>query len=422
MTENDVIRFCRDLLRIDTSNFGDGTGPGERTAAEYVADRLAEAGLPVDIIEPAHGRANVIARWAGRDDRLAPLLVHGHIDVAPSVPEDWTHHPLSGEVADGCLWGRGAMDMKSFIATVLAVVQARRSSGRPPARDIVLAFAADEEGGGQAGARWLVERRPALFEGCLEAVSGMGGHSVTLRNGRRLYLIGTGQKGMVRLRVTFNGGGAAAGQAAPDVRPQVEELAAAVARHQFPVRLTPSVRQLLEMLAAETGDSFDPADPAPLLANLGTVERVVAASLRHTVELAEPHTGEAVEIEGRYLPGLAREFLQKVDELIGPDADVEIARRKAALETVFSGSLVEAMEASLLAEDPQACAAPYLHPTGTAAAASFSRLGMRSYRFLPLRLPAGFDPVGMSHGVDERVPVDGLRFGVRVLDRFFDLC
>ncbi|MFD0853271.1 M20/M25/M40 family metallo-hydrolase, partial [Actinomadura adrarensis] len=141
--EDDAVAFCHDLLRIDTSNYGDDDGPGERSAAEYVATVLTEAGLDVELIEPRRGRTTVMARWAGRDPTRSGLLVHAHTDVVPAEPGDWRHHPFSGELADGCLWGRGAVDMKYFVAQVLAVVGARQREERPPARDVVLAFVAD---------------------------------------------------------------------------------------------------------------------------------------------------------------------------------------------------------------------------------------------------------------------------------------
>ena len=168
--EDEVVDLCRDLIRIDSSNYGDHSGPGERAAAEYVAEKLAEVGLEPQIFESHPGRASTVARIAGEDPSRPALLIHGHTDVVPANADDWTHHPFSGEVADGCVWGRGAVDMKDMDAMTLAVVRDRLRSGRRPPRDVVLAFLADEEAGGVFGARHLVDNHPDLFEGVTEAV------------------------------------------------------------------------------------------------------------------------------------------------------------------------------------------------------------------------------------------------------------
>ena len=171
----EVVTICRDLLRIDSSNFGDNTGPGERKAAELVAGLLSEVGLDVEFLESAPGRASLVARLEGTDRGRPALLVHGHLDVVPASAEDWQVHPFSGEERDGCLWGRGAVDMKDMDAMMIASVRDLVRAGIRPPRDLVVAFIADEEAGGEYGARWLVETRPDLFEGVNEAVSEVGG-------------------------------------------------------------------------------------------------------------------------------------------------------------------------------------------------------------------------------------------------------
>src|SRR3954452_6455275 len=201
----EVVDLCRDLIRIDTSNYGDHSGPGERKAAEYVAEKLAEVGLEPQIFESHPGRASTVARIAGEDPSRPALLIHGHTDVVPANAQDWTHDPFSGEVADGCVWGRGAVDMKDMDAMPLAVVRDRLRSGRRPPRDIVLAFLADEEAGGTFGARYLVDHHPDLFEGVTEAISEVGGFSFTVNEQLRLYLIETAQKGMHWMKLTVDG-------------------------------------------------------------------------------------------------------------------------------------------------------------------------------------------------------------------------
>lgn len=171
--EDEVVDLCRDLIRIDTSNYGDHSGPGERKAAEWVAEKLAEVGLEPQIFESHKGRASTVARIEEDPSRPA-LLIHGHTDVVPANAADWTYDPFAGEIADGCVWGRGAVDMKDMDAMTLAVVRDRMRSGRKPPRDIVLAFLADEEAGGTYGARHLVDKHPGLFEGVTEAIGEVG--------------------------------------------------------------------------------------------------------------------------------------------------------------------------------------------------------------------------------------------------------
>src|SRR3712207_4389941 len=180
--QDEVAELLSDLIRIDTTNTGDtATGKGERAAAEWVAGKIDEVGIDSVIHESEPGRASVVARIEGSDPSRPALLVHGHLDVVPADPAEWTVHPFSGERRDGFVWGRGAVDMKDMDAMVLALVREWARTGRRPPRDVVLAFVADEEAGGGLGARWLVDNRPELFDGCTEAISEVGGFSVTVR-------------------------------------------------------------------------------------------------------------------------------------------------------------------------------------------------------------------------------------------------
>ena len=202
--EEEVAGICRDLIRIDTTNLGDHSGPGERAAAEYVAGLLSEVGAEPVVLESHPRRASVVARIPGEDPSRPPLLIHGHLDVVPAHAPDWRHDPFSGELADGCVWGRGAVDMKDMDAMMLAVVRQRLREGRRPARDIVLAFPADEEAGGTWGARYLVDNHRDLFEGVTEAIGEVGGFSLTLGS-QRLYLLQAAEKGLAWMRLTARG-------------------------------------------------------------------------------------------------------------------------------------------------------------------------------------------------------------------------
>ncbi|WP_186779411.1 M20/M25/M40 family metallo-hydrolase [Streptomyces salinarius] len=427
--EDEVVDLCRELIRIDTSNYGDHSGPGERKAAEYVAEKLAEVGLEPKIFESHPGRASTVARIEGEDPSRPALLIHGHTDVVPANADDWTHHPFSGEVADGCVWGRGAVDMKDMDAMTLAVVRDRLRSGRKPPRDIVLAFLADEEAGGTYGARHLVDHHPDLFEGVTEAISEVGGFSFTVNEQRRLYLIQTAEKGIHWMKLTVAG---TAGHGSMIHRDNaITELSEAVARlgrHKFPVRVTKTTRAFLDELGDALGTELDPEDMEGTIARLGGIAKLIGATLSNTANPTQLGAGYKVNvipgeatahIDGRYLPGYEEEFLADLDRILGPHVRREDVHANKAVETTFDGALVDAMQSALVAEDPAAKAIPYMLSGGTDAK-SFDDLGIRGFGFAPLKLPPELDFAGMFHGVDERVPVEGLRFGVRVLDRFID--
>jgi len=421
-----VVECTSELIGIDTTNAGDDSGPGERKAAEYVAERLAAAGLEPTIVESRPGRANVLARWEGADPDLAPLLLHGHLDVVPAEADDWHFPPFAGEVDDGWVHGRGAIDMKDFDAMILSVVRARRAAGAAPRRPVVIAFTADEESGSGYGAHWLVDEHREWFADCTEAIGEVGGWSATVGD-RRLYLIETGEKGLAWMRLSTRGAAGHGSMRHPDNA--VTALAAAVSAlgaYDWPVAPTPTMRVLLDTLAGLSGS--DPAEPDAVLSHLGPAARMVAAGIRDTTNPSMLQAGYKVnvvpatasaQVDGRFLPGHDEEFVATVRRLVGPQVEVEFLTHQPALETTFDGDLVDAMTAALLAEDPDATVAPYLMSGGTDAKA-WHRLGIRCFGFTPLRLPADLDFTALFHGVDERVPVEALKFGARVLDRLLD--
>ncbi len=428
--QDEVATIASDLIRIDTTNPGDHSGPGERAAAEHVAELLADVGLEPIVLESHPKRASVVARIEGQDRARPALLIHGHLDVVPADPGDWRVHPFSGETAGGCVWGRGAVDMKDMDAMMVAVVRQRLREGRRPPRDVVLAFPADEEAGGAWGARWLVDRHPELFEGVTEAIGEVGGFSATI-GGRRLYLIQAAEKGMAWMRLTARGTAGHGSMLQPDNA--VTELAEAVARigrHEWPVRLTPAVQAFLEEAAAALGIDFQQNQYRDLIAKLGPISRIIGATLTNTANPTMLSAGYKVnvvpqvataQVDGRFLPGYEEEFRNEIDALLGPGLQREFVHQDISVETTLDGDLAAAMTAALLGEDPDGRIVPYCMSGGTDAK-SFSRLGIRCFGFTPLRLPADLDFAGMFHGVDERVPLDALRFGVRVLDKFLDLC
>ncbi|MEV2199387.1 MULTISPECIES: M20/M25/M40 family metallo-hydrolase [Streptomyces] len=426
---DEVVRFTSDLIRIDTTNRGGGDCQ-ERPAAEYVAERLADAGLEPRLLERTKGRANVVARIEGTDPSADALLVHGHLDVVPAEPDEWTVHPFSGEVRDGVVWGRGAVDMKNMDAMVLAVVRDWARRGVRPRRDIVIAYTADEEASAADGAGFLADRHADLFEGCTEAIGESGAYTFHAGHGMTLYPIGAGERGTSWLELTARG---RAGHGSKVNRENaVTRLAAAVARigeHRWPIRLTTTVRAALTELAALHGiDAPDLDDPEydvdALLARLGPSATLVEATLRNSANPTMLQAGYKVNVipgaagahvDGRVVPGGEREFEATLDQLTGPDVDWEYVHREVALEAPVGSPTYAALRAAIERFDPDAHVVPFCMSGGTDAK-QFSRLGIVGYGFAPLRLPVGFDYQAMFHGVDERVPVDALHFGVRVLD------
>jgi acetylornithine deacetylase/succinyl-diaminopimelate desuccinylase-like protein len=425
---DEVIDICRDLLRIDTTNTGDlDTSAGERVAAEYVAQKLAEVGLQPEIYESAPGRASVVARFEGEDRTRDALLIHGHLDVVPADASEWSVHPFAGEIKDGYLWGRGAVDMKDFDAMVLALVRQMKREGRKPPRDVVLAFVADEEAGSTYGAQFLVEEHRAQFDGVTEAIGEVGGFSVSIGGDQRLYLIETAQKGIDWLRLHAKGRPGHGSMINDDnAVTALAEAVARVGRHRFPVVLTPTVRDFLEQVSQILGIELDLDDPEAAVGKIGPIAMIIGATLRNTANPTRLAAGykdnvipgrASATIDCRTLPGQSEQFEEELRQIVGPDIDLEYIHRQPALETTFDGALVEAMSAALRAEDPGAVPVPYMLSGGTDAK-QFARLGIRCFGFSPVRLPADLNFGALFHGIDERVPVEGLQFGVRVLDRF----
>ncbi|WP_148572354.1 M20/M25/M40 family metallo-hydrolase [Nocardioides caldifontis] len=422
----EVVELCRDLIRIDTTNYGDDTGPGERQAAEYVAERLAEVGIEPIIHEARPGRTSVLAQWGGTTGD--PLLLHGHLDVVPAEASDWKVDPFSGEIHDGCVWGRGAVDMKDFDAILLGVVRARTRAGLLPDRPVVLAFTADEEAGGHHGAEYLIRDHRDLLEPCTEAIGEVGGFSVTVRD-QRIYLVQAAEKGIAWMRLTAHGRAGHGSMRNTDNA--ITRLAAAVARvgtHRWPVRLTPSMEVLLAAVGELAGTEVTPENAESVVEEFGPAARMLSAVLRNTANPTALRAGYKVNVvpgsaealvDGRFLPGHEDEFFATMAELLGEGIEVDYISRQDAVEAPYDGRLVDAINRSLLAEDPDAMVAPYLMSGGTDGK-HWAKLGINCYGFAPLRLPADLDFTGLFHGVDERVPVDALEFGARVFDRFLD--
>jgi acetylornithine deacetylase/succinyl-diaminopimelate desuccinylase-like protein len=360
--------------------------------------------------------------------------------VVPADPAAWAVHPFSGEISDGVLWGRGAVDMKNADAVLLALVSQWAREGRRPRRDLVLAFTADEEDTAEFGARFLVEQHAELFEGCTEAIGESGAFTFHAGPGQRLYPVASAERGTAWLKLTARG--RAGHGSKPNEANAVTRLAGAVARigaYRWPVRLIPTVRAAVEAIAAAAGTprpdgtarAMDRAAAGELTADellemLGPGGALVAGTVRNSANPTMLQAGyklnvipgEAVGyVDGRVLPGTEDEFRAILDELTGPDVAWEYVHEGRPLEAPLGTPLMDRMARALLAEDPGSVVVPYCMSGGTDAK-EFARLGLTCYGFTPLVLPEGYDYYAMFHGTDERIPLSALEASVRIMDRF----
>jgi acetylornithine deacetylase/succinyl-diaminopimelate desuccinylase-like protein len=422
MTE-DTARIAQDLIRFDTTNYGEGRSNGETVAAEYLGHLLEKLGLKTRYIDADKARTSVIARVPGSDSSLPALVVHGHTDVVPADPKNWTVDPFAGEIRDGMLWGRGAVDMKNMDAMMIGALTDILGEGRQPRRDLVIAFFSDEENGGVYGSHYVVDNHPELFAGATEAISEVGGYSVML-NGTRAYLLQTGEKALIWVKLTARGSAAHGSRVIhANAVTRLAEAVVALGRRDWPVHLTDTTEELLAELARIMEADVNLVDPQELVLRTGNAAGFLEASLRTTTNPTVltagykhnviPDSAEAL-VDIRCLSGEEDEVLAEVRELIGPHVELEILHQDVGLENKFQGPLVDAMVGALQKADPGAPVLPYLLSGGTDNKA-LSKLGITGYGFAPLQLPPELDFPAMFHGVDERVPLEALVFGRKVL-------
>ena len=426
--ENETITLCQEMIRIPSVNYGEGRGD-EKAMAEYVASKLAEVGIKSELIETAPNRVNVVAKIEGSDQSRPGLVLHGHIDVVPANADDWSVDPFSGEIKDGFIWGRGAVDMKDMDAMILATVRMWQRVGYKPPRNILLAFFADEEAGSDYGSRWLVKHHPELFDGYSEAVSEVGGFSLTITGGHRLYLVEAAQKGINWMKLSAKGTAGHGSFVNPDnAVTKVADAVSRIGNYEWPQLETKTSGLLFRKIAQLTGDKYDPKNVKPLLKHLGGAVKMLGATISNTANPTMLEAGYKVNVipqsasavvDGRFLPGYEDQLQQTIKRLAGDDIEVEMITRDIALEVEFAGPLVDAMCKAITGEDKEGIPVPYLMSGGTDNKA-LSDLGIIGYGFSPLRLPENLDFFSLFHGVDERVPIDGLKFGVRVLYEFLD--
>ena len=428
---SEIVQIVSDLIKIDSSNYGDGSGPGEALVAEYVQSSLQSAGIEAERYETTSAkRQGVYARIAGADSSRPALMLHGHLDVVPAAAGDWTYDPFGAEIHDGCSWGRGAVDMKDGVGMILALSRFWARNGIVPPRDIVLQFMPDEEAGSRHGSHWIAENRKDMFQNVTQAVGEVGGFSLTLKENVRLYLVQTAEKGIRWMKLRAEG---TAGHGSflndDNAVTKLAQAVAAVGNHQFETLLTPTVRDFIKSVSDALEIELSIDDPQELLSHLGPIARIIGATLSNTANPTMLNAGykhnvipgeASAMIDGRFLPGFEENLLRDIDRLLPEGVYREDVITDIAVEAPFEGQLVEAMDAAIRAEDPFGTPVPYTVSGGTDAKA-FSMLGIDCYGFLPLLLPPELDFAAMFHGVDERVPVEGLEFGMRVMEKFVAL-
>ena len=424
--EDDVVKLCQELIQIPSVNFGEGKGD-EKAAAEYVAAKMKEVGIESKIYESAPNRCSVVARIEGRDKSKPGLVVNGHLDVVPANAADWSVDPFSGVIKDGCIWGRGAVDMKNMDAMILAVVRLWAKHDYQPERTIVIVFFADEEAGGIYGSRWMAEKHPEVFAGCSETISEVGGFSLTLLSGKRVYAIEASQKGIEWMKLTAEGV-AGHGSMVNDANAvtRLSEAIAKIGNHTWPQRITKTSDLFFQKISELSGKPYDKNNLQPLIDEVGPMGKMIGATLCNTANptMLEagykanviPQSASAV-VDGRTLPGYEKELLETVKSLVGEHVKVESLVSDIPLEVEFGGPLVDAMIAAIKSEDPEGIPIPYLLSGGTDNKA-LAKLGIVGYGFSPLKLPPDLDFTGLFHGIDERVPIDSLQFGARTLFHF----
>jgi acetylornithine deacetylase/succinyl-diaminopimelate desuccinylase-like protein len=427
--EIDVVTLTQELIRIDSSNWGDSPETmGEVEAAEYCAHRLREVGYDPQVYSTtSDARRGVHLRISGTDPSAGALVVHGHLDVVPAMAADWTHPPFGGEIHDGFIWGRGAVDMKDMDAMILAVLRHWAREGIRPRRDLIIAFFPDEEAGMHHGSTWVVANRPEFFQGATEAIGEVGGFSITVHDDLRLYPIQTAEKGIrwLRLRAAARAGHGSLIHTDNAVT-ELTRIVTRIGEHKWPIRRTRTVDAFLAELSDAYGVEIDGSDIAQLVSKLGTLGLLVGATMQNTANPTMLNAGYKVNvipseatayIDGRVLPGFESEFDQTIRELVGQHINVESVSSDIAIESAFDTATFDLMASALRHEDSGARAVPYMISGGTDAKA-LSKINIDCYGFSPLRMPPDLDYWRLFHGVDERVPIDGLHFGVRALDRF----
>lgn len=425
--EENVVKICSDLIKIDTTNYGNNESVGENLAAEYVSEFLNNLRIENKVVGPDNKRCSVLARIEGTNKDSPDLVLHGHLDVVPVEKEKWTKEAFKAVIDKDLLWGRGAVDMKNGNAMILGSIAHLIKEGWKPKRNITLAMFADEEAGGKYGSHFAVNNYGQYFENATEAVGEVGGFSHTLSNGVRLYLIETAQKGIAWMKLTAQGTAGHGSMINSDnAISKISKAINSLTNHKFPITLKDAVFQLLQETAKATNQQFDPKDPEKIILQLGSLAKLVSATTKNTANPTMLNAGYKVNVipgeanvyvDGRFLPGNQDSFLNEIKSIVGEEIDVQAETFDVALEAPFENELVNKMITALEQEDPLAKVVPYMLSGGTDAKA-MSKFNIKAYGFTPLMLPNDLDFTSLFHGHDERIPIKSLKFGARTMYRF----
>lgn len=428
----DARRMCQALLRMDTTN-----PPGnEYLCANYLARELREVGLEPELLESEPGRTNLVVRYKGTG-KAAPLLLTGHTDVVEADPSKWRRPPFSGDEFEGCLWGRGAVDMRHMVAMSAAIVRRLAATGTRLSRDIIFAAVADEENGCDLGSRFLVEQHRSKVE-AEYALGEVGGFTLHLGDSQ-FYPVQVAEKGFVWVRATLRGEPGHGSMPMPgSVVTRLGEALAKLGSTSLPVHTTTYVTDFIDAVRAAQPTLIQPlvklvARPE-LLARLAklvpnaSIARSFSALLSNTASATVVRAGSKTnvipgsaefEIDGRILPGQTNEdFLRELRAVLGEGVELEILKSAPPTMThPVSSPVFDIIKRQVETREPQAQVVPYMIP-GFTDAKYFSQIGARWYGFCPIKIEkgAGIKFAEMFHGNDERVPVAGLAWGTEVLD------
>jgi acetylornithine deacetylase/succinyl-diaminopimelate desuccinylase-like protein len=432
---DESVTLLRALLRIDTTNAPD-VPANETEAATFVADRLRNEGIEPELFEPAPGKGNVIARMRG-DGSGAPILLSGHLDVVPADPARWTRPPFSGDLHDGWIWGRGAIDMKNMVAMEMMVMALLRREGVKLKRDVIFAGVADEEAGCTWGSLWLTEHHAEKVR-AEYAISEIGGFTLH-SGGKRFYPVQVAEKGMCWM--TFRAKGTPGHGSLPNKDnpiPKLGRVAHTLGTHRLPHHVTPFAERFIRALAAKQplanrlvlhgllhaplcGPILDRVFPDPSLANSfdANFHNTANPTMLRAGDKVNQVPGEALlRVDGRLLPGqTGADLVREIRELLGEDArDIEITidQELPAVTTDPDDAISARIAAILHAHDPEATMLHTMIP-GFTDAKAWSKLGMKCWGFSPVDLPEGAGFTKMFHGDDERIPEAGFRWGVQAL-------
>jgi acetylornithine deacetylase/succinyl-diaminopimelate desuccinylase-like protein len=425
---DDPAELLRRLIRFDTTN-----PPGnERECVTFVEGLASGAGLETRILAREPERPNLVARVKGRGD-APPLLLHGHVDVVTTEGQDWSRDPFAADVEDGFIWGRGALDMKGGVAMMISAALRAAANGEPPPGDVILAVLADEEAGSPLGAEYLVAEHPDLFDGVKHAIGEFGGFDMEIA-GKRFFMVEVAEKEVCWMRAAVRGPGGHGSLPMRDgAMGRLGKALHRLDRRRLPVHVTPVARQMIETIAA--GLPIHIATPLRALLQPRLTDRILDVLgergapfdplLHNTVNATIVRGGGKinvvpseieVELDGRLLPGQTPDdLLREVRDAVGIDLDLEIVTNDPGTGEPDM-ALWDTLVASLHAEEPDATVVPFLMP-GVSDARFFARLGIQTYGFLPMRLPADLNFMSLIHAADERIPVDSVEFGTKAIER-----